>query len=421
LNIKIYLKVILESIRQAFSSLIGNKLRTFLSLLGIAIGIFCIIAVLSAVNSLEQSIKGGLGEMGSDVIIIDVMPWAEDPDDNFWKYLKRPVPSYSDYEEAKERLGDKAQFALSAFVDSKTIKYKSSSVEGGFLLATSYEYPEVQNIEIARGRYLTQAEFHNGVNKAIIGHKISEELFQNIEPLGKDIRMFGQKFQVIGVLKEEGDNPFNMFNYDEATWVGYKTAAKYVNLKENNRFAAAKLMYAKVKDEDNFEDFRDELQGTLRQIRRLRPRDEDNFAMNELSMLNDVIDSIFGVLYTAGFVIGFFALIVGMISVANIMFVSVKERTSIIGVKKALGAKKGIILLEFLIEAIILCIIGGLIGLVLVVAVLYGVSQVLPFAITATPTFMAIGVICSIVVGIVAGLIPAYQASRLDPVVAIRA
>ena len=417
---KVYLKVIVESIRQAFSSLVGNKLRTFLSLLGIAIGIFCIIAVLSAVNSLEKSIKGGLGEMGSDVIIVDVMPWGNDPGNNFWKYLKRPVPTLRDYKEVKERLGDKAQFALSAFVDSKTLKYKSSSVEGGFMLATTYEYPEVQNMDIVKGRYFTQSEYQRGSNKVILGHKIAEELFENLEPLGKDIKMFGQKFQVIGVLKEEGDNPFNMFNYDEATWVGYHTAKKFVNLKENNRFAAAKLLYAKVNDESNIEFFKDELQGTLRQVRRLRPREEDNFAMNELSMLNDVIDNIFGVLYTAGFVIGFFALIVGMISVANIMFVSVKERTSIIGVKKALGAKKGIILLEFLIEAIILCIIGGAIGLILVVVVLYGVSTVLPFEIAATPTFMAIGVICSIVVGIIAGLIPAYQASRLDPVVAIR-
>lgn len=417
---KIYLKVILEGVRQAFSSLVGNKLRTFLSLLGIAIGIFCIIAVLSAVNSLEQSIKGGLGEMGSDVVIVDVMPWGEDPDDNFWKYLKRPVPTHKDYQELKKRMGDKAQFALSAFVDSKVIKYKSSNVEGGFCLATTYEYPEVQNINIDKGRYFTPQEYYNGSNKVILGHKIADELFQNIEPIGKDVRMFGQPFQVIGILQEEGDNPFNMFNYDEASWIGYHSAKKFINLKENNRFAAAKLLYAKVKEEEDFENFKDELAGTLRQVRRLRPKEEDNFAMNELSMLNDVIDNIFGVLYAAGFLIGIFALVVGMISVANIMFVSVKERTSIIGVKKALGAKKGIILLEFLIEAIILCLIGGAIGLGLVFIILKIVSSVLPFAIEATPTFMIIGVVCSIVVGIISGLIPAFQASRLDPVVAMR-
>lgn len=417
---KIYLKVILESIRQAFSSLVGNKLRTFLSLLGIAIGIFCIIAVLSAVSSLEQSIKGGLGEMGSDVIIVDVMPWGQDPDDLFWKYLKRPVPSYEDYEQVKKRLNDKAKFAYSAFVDGKTLKYKSSSIEGGFTVASSYDYPEVQTMNIVKGRYFTPAEYHNGANKVVIGHLIAEELFGNIEPLGKKIKMFGQNFQVIGVLKEEGDNPFNMFNYDDATWIGYHTAKKFINLKENTRFNGAKFLYAKVNEGENFEFFKDELVGTLRQVRRLKPREENNFAMNELSLLNDVIDSVFASLYIAGIIIGFFALLVGMISVANIMFVSVKERTSIIGVKKALGAKNGIILLEFLIESIILCLIGGMIGLILVFVVLKLVSSALPFTIQATPLFMIIGVGFSIAVGIIAGAIPAFQASRLDPVVAIR-
>ncbi len=417
---KVYAKLVLESVRQAISSLGSNKLRSFLSLLGIAIGIFCIIAVLSAVNSLEQSIKGGLGEMGSDVIIVDVMPWGEDPEENFWKYLKRPVPTHRDYEEVKERLGDKAQFALSAFVSGKTIKYKSSSVQGGFTLATTFAYPEVQSMTIEKGRYFTASEYQTGAKKVILGYQIASELFENIDPIGKNVKIFGQRFQVIGVLESEGDNPLNFFNYDEAIWIGWQTAENFINLKENSRNSSAKLLYAKIREGEDIEYFKGELQGTLRQVRRLRPREEDNFAMNELSMLNDVIDNIFKVLYSSGFIIGMFALIVGMISVANIMFVSVKERTNIIGIKKALGAKKGIILFEFLVEAVILCLIGGAIGLVLVFVVLKVVSGLISFDISATPMFILIGVICSIVVGVISGLIPAFQASRMDPVVAMR-
>lgn len=395
-------------------------MRTFLSLLGIAIGIFCVISIMSAVNSLEQSVKGGLGELGSDVIVIDVFPWAEDPGDNFWKYSKRPVPTQKEYVALKEALSDKADMAWAAFVEGKIIKYNSSSVEGGFTVATTYDYPLVQSMNIDKGRYFTQSEYSAGSNKVILGNTIVTELFGSLEPLGKNVKIFGQRFQVIGTLEAEGDNPFNMFNYDEAIWISYNTAKKFINVKENNRMSGAKFIYLKAKEGITLNALNDELTGELRRIRRLRPREDDNFSLNELTMLDEILDSIFGVMYIAGFIIGFFAIVVGMVSVANIMFVSVKERTSIIGVKKALGAKKGIILLEFLIEAIILCLIGGLIGLALVFVILKGLSSVLPFEIAASPLLMFFGVLGSIAVGIIAGIIPAYRASRMDPVDAMR-
>jgi len=373
-----------------------------------------------AVNSLEKYVKGGLGELGSDVIVIDVFPWGEDPGDNFWKYSKRPAPVHKEYLALKESLGDEANMAWAAFVDGKVIKYNSSSVEGGFTVATSYDYPLVQTMDIDKGRYFTQSEYNSGTNKVILGHTIIKELFGNLEPIGKDVKIFGQRFQVIGTLKEEGDNPFNMFNYDEAIWISYNTAKKFINVKENKRMSGPKFIYLKAKEGVELAALKDRLTGELRRVRKLRPREDDNFSLNELTMLDEVLDSIFWVLYFSGGLIGVFALIVGMISVANIMFVSVKERTSIIGVKKALGAKKGVILLEFLIESIILCLIGGFIGLGLVVVILKIISSLIPIQIEATITFMIIGVGFSIVVGIIAGIIPAYQASRMDPVDAMR-
>jgi putative ABC transport system permease protein len=271
-------------------------------------------------------------------------------------------------------------------------------------------------MDIVQGRYFTRNEVVNGDNKVILGHTIASELFGTINPLTKDVKLFGQKFQVVGVLKEEGDNPFNLFNYDEATWISYKTASKFLELDNSTRMDMGKIIYVKADESSDVETLKGEITSVLRSERRLKPKEEDNFSLNEISML----DSVFGVLYVAGGFIGFFALLVGMISVANIMFVSVKERTNIIGIKKALGAKKKIILLEFLIESVILCLIGGTLGLILVSLVLKRVSSFIPFEISATATFMLIGVGTSIIVGIVAGFIPAWQASRLDPVEAIR-
>jgi len=413
-------KILLESSRQAFQALRSNKLRTFLSLLGILIGIFCIISVLSAVNSLENSVKGGIGELGSDVLIVDIFPWNEDPGMNYWKYMKRPSPDIDDYEFVKQRMKNKKNATFAVFVEGKTVKYKSSSISNTFVMGATYEYPEVQKVEIEKGRYFTEKEYLTGANKVIIGSKLAEELFPHENPLDKYIKMFGFKFQVIGITKPEGDNAFNPFNYDTVFWMGYNSAKKYLNVKSKSRFQMGKLLYVKVGEERDMDEAKEELIGTLRASRRLRPKDDDNFTINQLTMLTNMIDKVFGVIYIAGFFIGFFALVVGVFSVANIMFVSVQERTNIIGIKKALGAKKGTILTEFLIESIILCLIGGIAGLALVVVVLKIASNLIDFEITASPVFMFIGVVVSVIVGIISGIIPAIRASNLDPVEAMR-
>lgn len=417
---KVFIKIIMEAARQAGQALYSNKLRTFLSLLGILIGIFCIISVLSAVNSLERSIKSGIGEMGSDVIMVDVWPWDEDPGLNYWKYMKRPSPSHDDYEYLKKRKTSFEDASFAIYVQAKTIKYRSSSVSGATIMGTTYEYPEVQKMEIGEGRYFTEKEYSTGANKVVIGNKIAKELFPNENPLDKYVRLYGNKFQVIGVLADEGENPFNFFNSDELIWIGYNTAKKYINTKGMSRWSVGKILYVKLGEEAEMEDSKEELIGVMRGARKLRPKDPDNFSLNELTMLTTMIDSVFGVVYIAGFIIGFFALLVGMFSVANIMFVSVQERTNIIGIKKALGANKRVILTEFLIESIILCILGGAAGLVLVIVVLKIASKAIDFEISASPIFMIIGIGVSVVVGILAGIIPAYRASNLDPVEAIR-
>lgn len=414
----LYLKIFFEAMRQALDSLWNNKLRTFLSLLGITIGIFCIIAVKSAVDSLQQNIVDGFNELGNDVIYLDKMPWNEDPGENYWKYAKRPNPSYEDYIKIKEKSKKAKQTAFVIFTGGRIVKFKNNAVSNAFIMGATNEYAEIQSLELEKGRTLSLAEYNSGSNKVVLGYKIAESLFGGIDPIGREVKLFGQSYQVMGVLKSEGENVFNFINFDDVLWIGYPNITRFVNT--NDESSVGRMLCSKALPGVDMQDFKGELTGIVRSNRRLSPREDNNFSINELSMLSQVMESVFGVINIAGFIIGIFALVVGMFSVANIMFVSVKERTSIIGIKKAIGAKRFVILLEFLIESIVLCLIGGMVGLGLVYIILKIISAAIPFTMGISFTNMVIGVLSSIIVGIIAGIIPAIRASGLDPVEAIR-
>lgn len=415
----VLLKISWESFQQALGALKSNKMRTFLSLLGITIGIFCIITVKSAVDSLQANIVEGFNELGSDVIYLDKMPWNQDPDQNYWKYAKRPDPSFDDFKAIIKKSKLTANTAFVIFTGGYTIKYRSSSVSNAFIMGSTYEYAQIQNLKLAEGRYFSQSEYESGSNKVILGFKLYNELFPNFNGLGKEVKLFGQNFQVLGYLESEGDNAFNFMNFDEAMWLSFNSIKKYVNVKDESN--VGRMLTIKAKPNVSMDDLKGEVTGIIRAERRQKPLEADNFSLNELSMLSQVLDKVFGVLNIAGLIIGIFALIVGMVSVANIMFVSVKERTNIIGIKKALGAKRFIILMEFLIESIILCILGGMIGLILVFITLKLISLMIPFKMSLSIFNIMIGVGTSIIVGIIAGIIPASQASAMNPVDAIRA
>lgn len=415
----VFLKIVWESLQQALGSLRGNKLRTFLSLLGITIGIFCIITVKSAVDSLQANIVSGFNELGSDVIYLDKMPWNEDPGENFWKYAKRPDASYEDYTAIKKKSKLTENTSYTIFTGGRTVKHLTNSVSNAFIMGSTFEYAAIQNLKIAEGRYFSTNEYETGANKVILGYKVYNELFKSLDGIGREVKLFGQDFQVIGYMESEGDNAFNFINFDDVIWMGYNSVKKFINVRDES--TVGRMLNVKAAQGVEMTELKGEIASIIRSVRRLKPLEGDNFALNELSMLAQVLDKVFSVLNIAGFIIGIFALVVGMFSVANIMFVSVKERTSIIGIKKALGAKRYIILMEFLIEAIILCILGGLIGLGLVFIILKIISMLIPFAMTMSLTNMAIGVFSSIIVGIISGILPALQASGMDPVEAIRA
>ncbi len=411
-------KVIYESIVQAVQELNGNKLRSFLSSLGITIGIFCIISVLSAVDSLQQNISDSFEKLGNDVLYIDRQPWTEDPDSNWWKYRRRPSPDYEDYEVLKTNVKGAEFASLSIFIPGRTIEFGSSHVRGGYMAGLTYDYAEISKLEFDGGRYFTQYEYSTGANKVILGFDVADELFRNIDPIGKTIKMAGQKFQVIGVLKKEGNSLINLFQYDQAILIGFNTAKKLVNVKTGSTWGT--MLNVKAKPGVELVDLRDEVTGVLRAHRKLQPKEESNFAINELSMFTTLLEPVFGMMNIVGGFIGFFAIVVGIFSVANIMFVSVKERTNIIGIKKALGAKKGVILLEFLVEAILLCLVGGFLGLGIVVLVLKLVSGIFHYEMFVSTANIVLALVLTLLIGVIAGIIPAFLAARMDPVEAIR-
>jgi putative ABC transport system permease protein len=416
---QIIFRILYESFDQAFHQLRANKLRSFLSLLGITIGIFCIIAVMSAVDSLEDNIKGSFEQLGNDVIYISKLPWAEDPGQSYWKYFQRPVPSYEDYQIIKTRVKTAAEVSLLVRIGSRTVKYRSNSVEGAFVMAATYEYAAIFGMQLDQGRYYSPYEYEHGSDKVILGYTIAEELFGAIDPIGKNVKLMGRTLQVIGVFAKSGKSLINPMDYDEAIFLSYTLAKKMSDVKMRNNPWGTQLNVKSGEDSD-VEALKDEVTGVLRAHRRLKPKEIDDFSINEISVITQFLDKIFGVLNIAGWLIGAFAILVGMFSVANIMFVSVKERTNIIGIKKALGAKRYFILLEFLIEAIVLCILGGMIGLLFVFLVMKILTQVIDFELFLSMGNIVFGITLSIIIGVIAGLIPANQASKLDPVDAMR-
>jgi putative ABC transport system permease protein len=414
---RIFLRVIFDSMDQAFGQMVGNKLRTFLSLLGITIGIFCIIAVLSAVESLERNVRSSFEKLGEDVIYVSKFPWTEDPSANFWKYQRRPNLDYDDYTAVQTRMQSASMASLSTTIGMRSVKFANNDTRG-FVMAVTENYEDILNIELEDGRFFSLLEHQMGTPRVVLGHTIATNLFGPANPVGQTIKLQGLNVLVIGVVQRSGNDLINPVNFDRSVLVTHNFGRRIANLRATSFFGTQLMVKAAPGQE--MEDFRDELTSVLRAHRRLRPVEDENFSLNELSLLTNILNNFFRILNLVGIVVGGFAILVGIFSVANIMFVSVKERTKIIGIKKAIGAKKRILLLEVLLESIVLCLFGGLVGLLLVYLVLTGVGAAIDFELILTFNMIFWGLLLSVLIGILSGIIPAFQAAMMDPVIAIR-
>jgi len=403
-----------ESLLFAWQSLVVNKLRSFLSLLGITIGIFAIILVFTVVDSLESNVRASIQTLGNNVVYIQKWPWSFGPDYPWWKYINRPTPQYYELDELQKRC--KSTEALAYRMSGrKTIKYKSSSIQNAVVGGISHDFYKIQNFDLSSGRYFTQNETDAGYRVALIGAKIAEGLFPMEEPVGKEIKIAGQKAVVIGVIKQEGESMLGL-SFDYQVLIPYNFSRYIMDSRSDN---ADPFIYAKAKPNVSNAEMMDELTGLLRGIRRLKPMSEPNFALNETSLITKGFDSLFEIIGLAGWIIGGFSILVGGFGIANIMFVSVKERTNLIGIQKSLGAKNIFILVQFLGESVLLSTVGGFFGLLLTYLITLLASGVFEIG-QLSGTNIILGFTISILIGIISGFIPAYSASQLDPVEAIR-
>ena len=416
---KLFLRLILESLFFSFNAIIANPIRTFLSLLGVTIGIFTIIAVLSLVDSLEDSIQDSLDFLGTDNLRVEKWPWEFDnPGYEWWKFWKRPHPTYKEYTFLKENLKNAEAVGIFVGRDGLTIKYLNNSSSEVGLTGVVYEAKEIQNYKIFSGRYYTENETILGSNYVIIGYKIMEDLFENSDyAIGKEIKIKGVKFRVIGVFEEEGESFVGGDSFDRQMTVPFNSFKKIYRVGKKGSNAAL-IVKGNSELDSGLENLEYELTGVLRARRGLKPTEDQNFAINRPEYLTGFVSAIFGTISIAGWVIGSFSIFVGGFGIANIMFVSVKERVPIIGLQKSLGAKNYFILMQFLFESSFLSIIGGVIGLIFVFLITF--VDLGSFDLRISLTNVILGISISTIIGVFAGLIPAIFASRLDPVEAIR-
>lgn len=411
----LFLRLTLESFRFAWQALRSNILRTVLSLLGVTVGIFSIIGVYTMVDSLEANVKSGLSSIGSQSIYIEKFSWGiGESEYPWWKYFMRPQPTYKEFRSLKNTLKEADAITIMSW-NSATAKRKSNSFNSQ-VQGVSYEYDKINETPVEKGRYFLEQEVDAARPVAILGAMVAETLFGNEDPINQRIKVRGENFTVIGVVEKKGKQMIEVGgNPDEKIFVPF--------LKHKRMFSSGNLtgtIQVKARDVDGgLENLEHELRGQMRTLRGLKPLAEDNFALNRPDALVNFMTTIFSSIRTGGFVIGLFALLIGGFGIANIMFVSVRERTNIIGIQKSLGAKNFFILFQFLFEAVLLCLMGGLIGLLLVYLVSFiplGTMDVV-----LTPSNMIFGLVISSIIGVVAGMIPAVQAASMDPVIAIRA
>lgn len=411
----VYLRLFKESLSFAINALRNNKLRTFLSLIGVTVGIFSIIAVLAAVDSLSKSIKGQLAGIDKNTTYVSRFSFGP-TDVPRWERENFPQTGSEDFEFIRRNVPDIEASAFAIVGGFQTIKFQDNTVTNVQVTPVSNEIYDIDNLKLYKGRFYNETESNHGAPVIVLGYNLAKNVFENVEPIGKVIRVYGRKLTVIGVLEKFGG--LNMDSPDEKAFVPTNFARRFMNIGSKG---ALTMIMIKPKKGVDIAAFEQVLKQKYRRFRGLKDGDIDNFFITKLSGFTDLIDGIIGSMNMIGWIISGFSLLVGGFGIANIMFVSVKERTNLIGIQKAMGAKNRFILFQFLFEAIILAVIGGIVGLILVwMGTIIGNHLVDDFEFILSLKNMFLGFSVSTLIGLMAGILPATSAAKLDPVEAIR-
>lgn len=411
------LEILASSLSLTWQEFRSHKVRTTLSLSGVAFGIFCIIGVLAMVDSLKQAVQNDIKALGTNTVYIDKWEYSGGgPDYPWWKFVKRPTPKLEEMVLLKQKIQTAAAIAMNNNTNA-SIEVEDNSVSGVNYYGVTEDFTIIQKVEVDQGRYLLQNDFDQASNSVVMGQEVAENLFGKPEKaIGQLITLKGgRKGVVVGLIKKQGKSILGGFEYDKSIIVPYNFM-RTISLEEN----LSPVIMVKGRDDVPMTRLKDDLLGAMRSIRKLKPTQEDNFSLNDIDSFSEFMDTIFGYINQGGWAIALLSLIVGMFGVANIMFVTVRERTSQIGLKKAIGAKKRMILTEFLLESAFLCIMGGILGLAGVFLLTLAAGAAVGFAIVISPSILVLAISICIIVGVLAGIIPASIAARMDPVVAIR-
>ncbi|MDX2249590.1 MAG: ABC transporter permease [Bacteroidia bacterium] len=416
------IQFLVEGIKIAFTAIGANRLRAFLTMLGVATGIFAIVGILTMVNSMQTSITKNLSALGNTTIFVHHWPWQDNRND-WYKFINRPKVSYRDFQKLKQNLTGVEGVCYEVSVRGQLVRAEGRSISNVELVGSTSDMSKVRDLSFLYGRYFSEIEHHLGNPVCIIGYNIAQNLFPDQDPSGKFIRISGKRLMVTGVLTKVGSTMFfGAASEDDKVFIPYSVLPKMFNL---NTRAAEKVITIKASHYEDLPYVESETIGLIRAARGLRPQMEDNFAINKQEALMSQFETMFGYLETGGWFISLFSILIGGFSIGNIMYISVRERTREIGIQKALGATKGFVLYQFIMEAVLICFFGGLIGLGMV----FGIGGLIQSIMTAMDLPMQVsfalgdlmtGIGLSVFTGLASGIIPATLAASLDPVTAIR-
>jgi putative ABC transport system permease protein len=409
---KFYFNEMFESLKIAVVAIKTNKSRGVLTTLGIVIGILAVVTTMTAANGLGNNFKESISVIGSDVLYVSRMPWIITG--NFFEFRNREILTFKQSEKLEKAL-DNAVAVNPTINTQKNIKYRSEIQEATPIIGTTDRHILVSNGLPEQGRFLTPIDIQFKKNVCVIGSEIKDKLFKNVDPINKKLSIGRQKFRIVGIMEKQGSASFfGGPNFDRQVFVPISSFMKAFG-SSNRSFNIA----VKTPENETMNNFRFELVGEMRKIRKLKPLDKDDFSINTMDTLVNAYNNVMGIMILIGLIITGISLFVGGIGVMNIMFVSVTERTREIGIRKAIGARRKVILLQFLLESSIICLIGGLIGL----ALSFGVAELINrFILPSSVSIPIVGIalMVSILVGIFSGLIPALRASKLNPIEALR-